>query len=422
MRVLALDSSGLVASVAVVEGKEGNADACTIAEYTVNYKKTHSQTLLPMLDEVAKMTDLDLASIDAVAVAAGPGSFTGLRIGSATAKGLGLALEKPLIPVPTLEGLAYNLCGVGGLVCPIMDARRGQVYTGIYRFRDGEHLTVVEDQMAVSIEELGEKLKAYKEEVTFLGDGVPVFREVLETQIMKGEKIRFAPANMNRQRAASVGALGLIYYKKERPRRQKSTSRITCGYHRQSGKERSGWNMIQFQCDYTEGAHPKIIERLTRTNLEQTIGYGEDGYCEHARELIRQACQAPEADVQFMVGGTQTNFTVISSILRPYQGVLSAESGHINVHETGAVEATGHKVLTLPSADGKIRASQVREAYEAHWKDGSREHIVQPGMVYISHPTENGTLYTKGELKALYQTCQKLGCLFSWTGQGWDTD
>ena len=134
--------------------------------------------------------------------------------------------------------------------------------------------------------------------------------------------------------------------------------------------------MIQFQCDYTEGAHPKIIERLTRTNLEQTIGYGEDGYCEHARELIRQACQAPEADVQFMVGGTQTNFTVISSILRPYQGVLSAESGHINVHETGAVEATGHKVLTLPSADGKIRAFQVREAYEAHWKDGSREHIV----------------------------------------------
>lgn len=213
MRVLALDSSGLVASVAVVEGKEGNADACTIAEYTVNYKKTHSQTLLPMLDEVAKMTDLDLASIDAVAVAAGPGSFTGLRIGSATAKGLGLALEKLLIPVPTLEGLAYNLCGMGGLVCPIMDARRGQVYTGIYRFQDGEHLTVVEDQMAVSIEELGEKLKAYKEEVTFLGDGVPVFREVLETQILKGERIRFAPANMNRQRAASVGALGLIYYK-----------------------------------------------------------------------------------------------------------------------------------------------------------------------------------------------------------------
>ena len=127
--------------------------------------------------------------------------------------GLGLALKKPLIHVPTVDALAYNLWGAKDLVCPIMDARRGQVYTGIYRFQDGEHLTVVEDQMAVSIEELGEKLKAYKEEVTFLGDGVPVFREVLETQIMKGEKIRFAPANMNRQRAASVGALGLIYYK-----------------------------------------------------------------------------------------------------------------------------------------------------------------------------------------------------------------
>ncbi len=167
--------------------------------------------------------------------------------------------------------------------------------------------------------------------------------------------------------------------------------------------------MIQFQCDYTEGAHPKIMDRLLETNLEQTIGYGEDGYCEHARALIRQACQAPEADVQFLVGGTQTNFTVISSILRPYQGVLSAESGHINVHETGAVEATGHKVLTLPSADGKIRASQIRKALESHWKDGSREHIVQPGMVYISHPTENGTLYTKEELKSLYQTCRSLG-------------
>ena len=133
MRILALDSSGLVASVAVAEadGKEEQL----IAEYTVNYKKTHSQTLLPMLDEVAKMTELDMESIDAIAVAAGPGSFTGLRIGSATAKGLGLALNKPLIAVPTLEGLAYNLCGTEAVVCPIMDARRGQVYTVIYEFQ-----------------------------------------------------------------------------------------------------------------------------------------------------------------------------------------------------------------------------------------------------------------------------------------------
>ena len=159
MRILALDSSGLVASVAVVE--DGAVDDQVIAEYTVNYKKTHSQTLLPMLDEIVKMTELDLHTVDAIAVAGGPGSFTGLRIGSATAKGLGLALEKPLIHIPTLEGLAYNLCGIADVVCPIMDARRGQVYAGIYEF-DGQKLHILEDQMAVPIEELGEKLKKYK--------------------------------------------------------------------------------------------------------------------------------------------------------------------------------------------------------------------------------------------------------------------
>lgn len=209
MRILALDSSGLVASVAVLEKNE--MDTQVIAEYTVNYKKTHSQTLLPMLDEVAKMTELDMNTIDAIAVAAGPGSFTGLRIGSATAKGLGLALHKPLIHIPTLEGLAYNLCQTERIVCPIMDARRGQVYTGIYEF-DGNKLVVLEDQMAVSIEELGEKLCAYEKEVVFLGDGVPVFRNTLEEHIMAGRKISFAPANMNRQRAASVGSLAFCYY------------------------------------------------------------------------------------------------------------------------------------------------------------------------------------------------------------------
>ena len=132
MKILGLDSSGIVASVAIVE------DDALIAEYTVNYKKTHSQTLLPMLDEIAKMTELDLNSIDAIAVAAGPGSFTGLRIGSATAKGLGLALKKPLIAIPTVEGLAYNLYDIPGLICPIMDARRKQVYTGFYRFEGSE--------------------------------------------------------------------------------------------------------------------------------------------------------------------------------------------------------------------------------------------------------------------------------------------
>ena len=210
MRILALDSSGLVASVAVVEG--GVLEAQTIAEYTVNYKKTHSQTLLPMLDEVARMTELDLDSIDAIAVAAGPGSFTGIRIGSATAKGLGLALDKPLIHIPTLEGLAYNLCGTDHIVCPIMDARRGQVYTGIYEF-DNDRLIVLEDQMAVGIEELGQRLHSYDRKVVFLGDGVPVFKEALMEQIMAGREIAFAPAHLNRQRAAAVGALAIRYYR-----------------------------------------------------------------------------------------------------------------------------------------------------------------------------------------------------------------
>lgn len=209
MRILALDSSGLVASVAVVDSSESGEEL--IAEYTVNYKKTHSQTLLPMLDEVSKMIELDLSTVDAIAVAAGPGSFTGLRIGSATAKGLGLALNKPLIHIPTLEGLAYNLCGSSDVVCPIMDARRGQVYTGIYRFED-DKLIVLEDQMAISIEELGEKLKKYENKVVFLGDGVPVFKERLTDAIMKDREIAFAPANVNRQRAASVGALAIRYY------------------------------------------------------------------------------------------------------------------------------------------------------------------------------------------------------------------
>lgn len=204
MKILGLDSSGIVASVAIVE------DDVLIAEYTVNYKKTHSQTLLPMLDEIAKMTELDLNSIDAIAVAAGPGSFTGLRIGSATAKGLGLALKKPLIAIPTVEGLAYNLYDISGLICPIMDARRKQVYTGIYRFTDHQ-LKVVEDQMAVPMETVIEKLNQYGETVTFLGDGVPVFHELIAEKMTV--PYSFAPAHVNKQRAAAVATLGEIYYR-----------------------------------------------------------------------------------------------------------------------------------------------------------------------------------------------------------------
>lgn len=168
--------------------------------------------------------------------------------------------------------------------------------------------------------------------------------------------------------------------------------------------------MIYFNCDYTEGCHPKILERLCETNLMQTIGYGEDEICDAARAKIRAACGRDDIDVHFLVGGTQANATVIASILRPHQGALSAETGHINVHETGAVEATGHKVLALPATpDGKISAAQVEAAYTAHVNDASFEHMVQPKLVYISLPTENGELYSKAELTALHDVCTRCG-------------
>lgn len=167
--------------------------------------------------------------------------------------------------------------------------------------------------------------------------------------------------------------------------------------------------MIYFNCDYNEGAHDKVMERLRITNMEQTAGYGEDEYCDQAREVIRGLCKDESLMVQFLVGGTQANMTVISSALRPHQGVLSADSGHINVHETGAVESTGHKVLGLPSSDGKITAKQVEDACRSHIEDDSFEHQVQPKMVYISNPTELGTIYSKAELEALSEVCRKFG-------------
>ena len=171
--------------------------------------------------------------------------------------------------------------------------------------------------------------------------------------------------------------------------------------------------MIRFECDYGEGAAQPVLDLLQKTNLEQTPGYGMDDYCDQARGLIRKLCDAPDAGVHFFVGATQANFTVVDALLKPWQGVLCADSGHINVHETGAVEATGHKCLALPSVQGKITAQQVRDAYDAHWADASHEHIAQPGMVYISNPTEDGTLYTKEELTDLSATCYDCGlCLF----------
>lgn len=163
--------------------------------------------------------------------------------------------------------------------------------------------------------------------------------------------------------------------------------------------------MIRFGSDYQEGAHPRILKRLAEVNFEQSPGYGEDEFCAEARRLIREKCAAPEADVQFLVGGTQTNFTLLAAALRPHQGVIAADSGHIAVHETGAVEACGHKVIELPAVNGKLAAGQVSEYCRRHFADEAHEHMVMPGAVYISNPTELGTLYTRGELNALRGVC-----------------
>ena len=211
MKILALDSSGLTASVAVLE------DDRLVAEYSVNYKKTHSQTLVPMMDAIRQMTELDMGTIDAIAVAAGPGSFTGLRIGSATAKGLGLALKKPIIPVPTVDGLAYQMYGTDKLICPIMDARRSQVYTGLYEFIKKENenpvsyaLHVVKPQCAVAIEEIARCCNEIGREIVFLGDGVPVFAEKLK-ELMQ-VPYSFAPAHRRMQSAAALGVYAGVLY------------------------------------------------------------------------------------------------------------------------------------------------------------------------------------------------------------------
>ena len=250
MRVLAIDSSGLTATVAVVE------DDQTIAEYTTNYKKTHSQTLLPMIDEMVKMVDADLSSIDAIAVSGGPGSFTGLRIGTATAKGLGLALDKPLIHVPTVEAMAYSMYGCEDIICPIMDARRKQVYTGLYSFSRRK------SEEAGMYDETGFSDPAHADGC-FGGrpdpaseylpparrvsrDGVPVCKEMLA----EGLKVPywFAPSFMNRQRAAAVGALGIRYMKRGGMRLQQSSARTICAGPRQSASVRSGRRMQFRRC------------------------------------------------------------------------------------------------------------------------------------------------------------------------------
>ncbi|NLM13657.1 MAG: tRNA (adenosine(37)-N6)-threonylcarbamoyltransferase complex dimerization subunit type 1 TsaB [Epulopiscium sp.] len=205
MKILALDSSGNVASVAIIE------DDKLLIELTINYKKTHSQTLLPMIDSICKMVNVDLESLDYIAAASGPGSFTGLRIGVATAKGLAYALNKPIIGVPTLDGLAYNITYTDYLICPIMDAKRNQVYTAFYLWEE-DILKRQSDYLAIEINECVKKAKEYNRPIIFLGDGVPVYKDKIKEEI-NDWRYYFAPPSCNMQKASSIGSLGMILAK-----------------------------------------------------------------------------------------------------------------------------------------------------------------------------------------------------------------
>ena len=213
LKILGIDSSGMVASVAIVD------EDIVIAEYTMNHKRTHSETLLPMIDEIVRTSEIKLEELDAIAIASGPGSFTGLRIGAATAKGLALAINKPIIPVKTCEGLAFNMWGADGVICPIIDARRSQVYTGLYTVMG--NVDVIMDQEPMDIHELVKKVNSVcggveglPRQITFLGDGVPIYESVIWDQIEVPCKM--APASMNRQRGASIAAYGELLFKERR--------------------------------------------------------------------------------------------------------------------------------------------------------------------------------------------------------------
>lgn len=341
MKILAVDSSGLVASIAVIE------DDVLIAEYTVDYKKTHSQTLLPMLDEVAKMIELDLKSLDAIAVSAGPGSFTGLRIGSATVKGLGLALDLPIISVPTVDSLAYQMYGTAELVCPIMDARREQVYTGAYSFytepviegMDSTSLeseanksdeaafsyrygmTTILPQCAMGVEELAEYLNsicaeggiASGKKIIFLGDGVPVYSDILAQKLKV--QYSFAPSHRSRQSAACVGMLGIELFKE--------------------GKAQSA------------AEHKPIYLRVSQAERE--------------RNDQMSICRMQEEDLEEVAALEEATFSMPWSVDAFREMVNCPEAVYLVAKDKGHICATAG--LRNISGDGEITNVVVREEY-----------------------------------------------------------
>ena len=291
MKILALDSSGNVATVAILE------DEVLKAEYTIDYKKTHSQTLLPMLNEIKGMTETDLSTIDAIAVAAGPGSFTGLRIGSATAKGLGLALQKPIISVPTTEGLAYNLYGHNGLICPIMDARRNQVYTGLYGFIstgeecedcDGKEMHYefvrIAETSAMGVEELCDILNERGEEVIFLGDAVPVYAEKIRSALKV--PFSFAPAHLCRQHAGSIAAVGMEYLAAGKVQ---SAAEHSPNYYRTSQAERERREKAIIRLMKEEDLdRVSAIEKASYPDPWSRDGFLEEIKADHAMALVME--------------------------------------------------------------------------------------------------------------------------------------
>lgn len=388
MKILAIDSSGNVASVAILD------DGVLKAEYTIDYKKTHSQTLLPMLDEIQKMTEFDMESVDAIAVAAGPGSFTGLRIGSATAKGLGLALNKPLIPVSTTEALAFNLYGHSGLICPIMDARRNQVYTGLYGFvstgaecaeADGKETVYVyefvriHDTCAMGIQELCDLINERGEEVIFLGDGIPVHRKAIAEYLKV--PYSFAPAHLARQHAGSVGVLGEELYA---GKKFESASAHSPKYYRASQAER-------------ERREKAVIRLMKEEDLDEVFAMEQEAYPDPwSRKSFEEELTNPNAfpvvleDTTGVVGyavcilmGEEADLVKITILPKERRKGYGRKLWELLLSE---LKARGIQSVTL---EVRISNAPAIALYEGV---GFKPEGVRPG--FYSHPAEDAMIYS----------------------------
>lgn len=343
MKLLALDSSGLVASVAVL-----NEDT-VLAEYTVNHKKTHSQTLLPMIDEIMRMLDMDIKEIDAIALSGGPGSFTGLRIGSATAKGLGMALDRPLIAVPTVDALACNLSEVtDSLIVPMMDARREQVYTGIYKFDSGR-LQVLHEQWPAAVTELAEILNERGEQAVLLGDGVPVYKNLLD-ELLK-IPFRTAPSHLNRQRAGAVGFLALQYLAEGKT---VTAAEHVPEYLRLSQAERERREREQQSCR---------IRRMTEDDLKQIMVIEEENFSvPWSEKSFREMLLRPEA--VFLVAERPSEDTGEKKILGYAGAVMAMDSGDItNIAVLGHYKQKGIASVLLDHLIHETIAAGVKNLF-----------------------------------------------------------